>query len=159
MALNGTKTKEELYSYMVTLATAVLSTVSPDGKPHAAIIYFIPDEALNCYFITKSDTRKSQNLEKNAQAALTIIDTGSAKTIQATGKVEEIEGSEMYRKIIEKISEENAKNNGFFWPPPLSKLDSRGDLILYKFTPDWLRFADFNESTEENIFYDVIPGE
>lgn len=48
---------------------------------------------------------------------------------------------------------------------PTSKLDSQGDLILYKFQPDWLRFADFTESTysidessvKGNIFYQIIP--
>jgi general stress protein 26 len=157
MALSGTKTKKEMYSYLDSLAIAVLSTTS-DAKPHAAVIYFVPDEDLNFYFITKSDTKKSQNLEKNNNAALTIVDPHSPKTIQATGTVEELEESEKYKKIMDKIAEENAKGNGFYWPPPLSKLDSKGDLVLYKFQPDWLRYADFTKSTKESIFYDIIPS-
>lgn len=45
------------------------------------------------------------------------------------------------------------------------KKEESGDLILYKFQPDWLRFADFTESTylvessgvKGNIFYQIIP--
>lgn len=158
MAISGTKTKAEIYAYLQSLSSAVLSTASKDGEPYGAVIYFIPDEELNFYFLTKSDTKKSQILAKNHKAALTIIEPLSPRTIQATGRVTEIEGSDMYRKIIERISTENATESGFFWPPPLSKLDSKGDLVLYKFQPKWLRYADFSESTKENIFYTVIPA-
>jgi general stress protein 26 len=158
MAISGTKSKAEIYSFLTPLAIAVLSTSTKDGIPHAAIIYFLPDEELNFYFLTKSDTKKSKNLERNNRAALTIVDPKSPRTIQATGEVSEIEEPEMYTKIMEKIAEENAKGNSFYWPPPLSKLDSEGDLILYRFQPDWLRYADFTESTSENVFYDVIPS-
>lgn len=159
MAISGTKSKSEVYSIIKSLAIAVLSTVSSEGKPHAAVIYFVADEDLSFYFLTKSDTKKSQNLEAKNNAALTIIFPESPKTIQASGNVSEIEEAKMYTQIMNKISEENAKGNNFYWPPPLSKLDSSGDLILYKFTPEWLRFADFTESNKENVFYNVIPSE
>jgi general stress protein 26 len=159
MAVSGTKSKPEIYSFLTLMAIAVLSTSTEDGYPHAAIIYFLPDEELNFYFLSKSDTKKSENLKNNNRAALTIVDPKSPRTIQATGEAIEIEEPEMYTKIMEKIAEENAKGNNFYWPPPLSKLDSEGDLILYRFKPDWLRYADFTESTKEYIFYDVIPAE
>lgn len=157
MALNGTKSKSEIYSLLTPLSTAVLSTVSSEGKPHAAVIYFIADEDLNVYFLTKSDTTKSHNVEENKHAALTVIFPNSPQTIQATGSVAEIEEATMYTKIMGKISEENAKGNSFYWPPPLSRLDSSGDLVLYKFIPDWLRYADFAEEKNGSVFYDVIP--
>ncbi|CAN5134304.1 hypothetical protein BH11PAT1_BH11PAT1_6600 [soil metagenome] len=159
MAISGSKTKKEVYVYLKSLAIAVLSTVSSEGNPHAAVIYFISDEDLNFYFLTKSDTRKAKNLTSHSEAALTIVDPNSPRTIQVTGPVSEIEEPQMYINIMDKISEENAKGNNFFWPPPLSKLDSDGDLVLYKLTPNWLRYADFTESTKENIFYNIIPSD
>jgi hypothetical protein len=66
--------------------------------------------------------------------------------------------------MLKRIAEENSKIGGFYWPPPLSKLKSMGDLVMYRLEPDWLRFADFTESsfasttsTKKNIFYQVIP--
>lgn len=157
MAISGQKSKHEIYTYLQSLYLAVLSTASPEGSPYAASIYFITDPELNFYFLTKSDTKKSFTLEQNNQAALTIIDPSSPRTIQSTGKASELEDPIQYHNMLERISEANAQNKGFYWPPPLSKIDSQGDLILYKYVPEWLRFADFSESTTQNIFYKVIP--
>ncbi len=156
MPINGQKSKEEIYTYLQSLYIAVLATATHSGVPYAATIYFITDQELNFYFLTKSDTKKSRNLEKNNHAALTVIDASSPRTIQATGKVTEVEDPTQYRQMLIRISEANAKKGGFYWPPPLSKINSEGDLVLYKFTPEWLRFADFSEETSDYIYYDVI---
>jgi len=97
MAVIGHKGKEEVYRYLQPLAIAVLSTVNPKQHPYAALIYFIVDNDLNFYYLTKSDTNKSHNLKKNHHAALTIIDPLSPKTIQTTGSASEVEGAEVYR--------------------------------------------------------------
>ncbi len=158
MAISGLMSVEETYDYLRPLAIAVLSTVSPAGEPYAATIFFITDQDLNFYFLTKSDTKKSEYLEETKKAALTIIDPSSPKTVQATGTVSEIETPQMYQALMAKIAESNVKETGFYWPPPLSKLDSSGDLLLYQFTPEWLRVADFSEDPKEgNTFYQVLP--
>lgn len=158
MAISGQKSKEEIYAYLQSVYLAVLSTSSKDGQPYAASIYFTTDPELNFYFLTKSDTKKSLNLEENNNAAITTIDLLAPKMIQATGAAGEIEDPKHYHTMLARISEANAQKKGFYWPPPLSKVDSQGDLVLYKFTPTWLRFGDFSEETTENIFYKVIPS-
>ena len=165
MSIKAYKTREEIYSYLQLLTIGVLSTVSDAGKPYAAVIYFVVDHNLNFFFVTKTDTKKSQNLEKNNNAALTILDPNAPKTIQATGTVEGVHEPDIRTYLLKRISEANSNKGIYYWPPPLSKLDSQGDLILYKFQPDWLRFADFTESTysidessvKGNIFYQIIP--
>lgn len=157
MAISGQKSKGEIYAYLQSLYLAVLSTASKDGLPYAASIYFITDPELNFYFLTKSDTKKSLNLEENNNAAITTIDPSAPKIIQATGVASELEDPKQYHTMLARISEANAQKKEFYWPPPLSKVDSSGDLVLYKFIPKWLRFADFSEETSVNIFYKVIP--
>lgn len=165
MSTKAYKTREEIYSYLQFLTIGVLSTVSDTGKPYAAVIYFVVDHNLNFFFVTKTDTKKSQNLEKNNNAAITILDPNFPKTVQATGIVEAVQEPDMHTYLLKRISEANSKKGIYYWPPPLSKLNSQGDLILYKFQPDWLRFADFTESTysvessgvKTNIFYQIIP--
>lgn len=164
MDANPYKSKNEVYTYLKHLSIAVLSTVSMDSKPYASVIYFVTDHNLNFFFITKSDTKKAKNLEKNKNAALTILDPTNPKTIQATGTVEKVQDADIYTYMLKKIAEENSRKGGFYWPPPLSKLKSMGELVMYKLEPDWLRFADFTESThatsensKTNIFYQVIP--
>ena len=156
MPISGQKSKNEVYTYLQSLYIAVLSTATPSGAPYAATIYFITDPDLNFYFLTKSDTKKSRNIEENSNVALTTVDTSTPRTIQASGKVVEVEDPTQYRRMLERISEANAKKGGFYWPPPLSKINSSGDLVLYKFTPEWLRFADFSEETTDYIYYDVV---
>lgn len=157
MPISGQKSKSEIFTYLNTCYLAVLSTASQDGAPYAASIFFTCDSELNFYFLTKSDTKKSLNLEVNNRAAITVIDITSPRTVQSTGVVTEVEDPKQYEAILVKISEANAKKGGFFWPPPLHKINSEGDLVLYKFTPEWLRFADFSEKTTDYIYYDVIP--
>lgn len=159
MAITGKKSKQEIYDILKPMSVAVLSTISKDTTPYAAVIYFMVDSELNFYFMAESDTKKSENLQRNNHAALTIVDRKSPRTVQASGTAKEIEDPEIYRNLMVKISEANAADTEFYWPPPISKIDSSGDLIIYQFTPTWLRFADFSESTKKSIFYQVIPDE
>lgn len=144
MHVSNYDSKEKVYTFLKEHAVAVLSTVSFDGTPSASPIYFIVDKELNFYFMTKSDTEKSQNIEySNNNAAITVIDAAVPMTIQVKGTVKEILEPEFFSKITEENAKEKA---GFHWPPPLSKLQSQGFVVLYKFETSWLRVADFSES-------------
>jgi general stress protein 26 len=151
--------KEKVYEFLQSHAVGILSTATTAGIPSASPIYFIVDEDLNFFFVTKSDTKKAQNVKENKNVALTIVDSGIPLTIQSSGTVEEVQDPQMYAKL----AEANAKEKGgFSWPPPLSKLESEGFLLLYKFQPSWLRVGDFSESKEgadiqNNIFHVIIP--
>lgn len=153
--------KEKVYELLTKHEVAVLSTVSADNIPSAAAIYFVPDKELNFYFITKSDTEKSHNIESiSHKAAITVIDPKILVEVQAKGEVNEIEDP----KYLIRIAEENAKEKaGFHWPPPFSKLQSEGFLLVYKFTPTWLRVADFSElgggssKPGTSLFHQIIP--
>jgi nitroimidazol reductase NimA-like FMN-containing flavoprotein (pyridoxamine 5'-phosphate oxidase superfamily) len=150
--------KEKVYTFLESHAVGVLSTVSADNKPHASPIYFVADNDLNFFFLTKSDTKKSQDIEKNNNVALTIVNPSLPLTIQVAGAVEETNNPEMYAKIAETNA---AEKGGLHWPPPIHKLQHSGDLIMYKLTPNWLRVADFSDSedmtkTTKEIFHQII---
>lgn len=144
MTIESYDSKEKVYEFLRDHAVAVLSTVSQDGTPSASPIYFVSDKQLNFYFMTKSDTEKSKNIESgNNRVAITVVDSAFPMVVQAKGQVSEVQDRDNFLKITEENAREEA---GFHWPPPLSKLESEGDLLMYIFTPSWLRVADFSES-------------
>jgi general stress protein 26 len=66
--------KKLAFDFLQSHTVAILSTVSPDNLPDAAVIYTLVDEQFNFFFITKSATTKAKNLENNKNAALTLGD-------------------------------------------------------------------------------------
>jgi uncharacterized pyridoxamine 5'-phosphate oxidase family protein len=159
MKNNDLHSKEDVYNFLQGHALGVLSTVSPDGTPYASPIYFITDKELNFFFVTKSDTKKAQNIAQNNHAALTITQASPPITIQATGTIGEAQEPEIFAKIADAYAKEKGE---FSWPPPLSKLQSEGYLLMYKFIPTWLRVGDFSEfedvtEIQKNIFRQIIP--
>ena len=153
MAFKHVSTKEELVSYLNQLNVATLSTCSSDGKPYAAIIYFIADHELNLYFLTLSETKKAQHLQKNNNVALTTIDLETLITIQTTGTVHEVTDPQQYTLLIKEISEANARKNKPHWPPPIAHIQNGGSIIVFKYKPTWLRVGDYSKKlpTSENV--------
>lgn len=164
MNIDKYDSKEKVYKFLQEHAVAVLSTVSLDNIPSAAPIYFVPDEELNLYFMTKSDTVKAQNIENSdndSAVAITVVDPEFPLTVQARGTISENNDPKYFGKLTELNALQKA---GFHWPPPLSKIQSEGFLLFYKFTPTWLRIADFSETgggssrPGTSLFHQIIPA-
>ena len=156
--------RETLVAYLNDLNIGVLSTIMSDGSPYSAVVYFVADHNLNFYFLSKSDTKKAENLQKNNNASFTTLDLTSMITIQSTGTVEKVTDPEQHTYMIKSIGEANARKNNPQWPPPISKLQSTGDNIVYKYTPNWLRVGDYshnipsdNTQKKESVFTEFIP--
>lgn len=155
--------KEKILTFLQTHAVAVLSTVGHDNSPYAATIYIVADNDLNFYFLTKSDTKKTQNINHNNKAAITMMDTALPITLQTTGTIQLVKDPEKLLDMFIKIAEKNAhKEAGFSWPPPLAKLRGAGGLLMYKFIPSWMRLGDFSHTedvteTTESIFHELHP--
>lgn len=160
-------TKETLAAYLNQLNVAVLSTVSAEGIPYAAVIYFVVDHSLNFYFLTLSDTKKAKNLQENKNTALTTIDLSSMITVQTTGTVQEVTDPQQYTYMIKQIGEANARKNKPHWPPPISKLHSMGNIVVYKYTAKWLRIGDYSQKVSQDyqttekksVFTQIIPSQ
>lgn len=120
MNIDKYDSKEKVYKFLQEHAVAVLSTVSLDNIPSAAPIYFVPDEELNLYFMTKSDTVKAQNIENSdndSAVAITVVDPEFPLTVQARGTISENNDPKYFGKLTELNALQKA---GFHWPPPLN---------------------------------------
>lgn len=62
----------------------MVATVNSDRKPEAATVGYIYENG-NLYFITRSNSRKAQNLMKNERIAAVIGTTAGPNTVQLEG--------------------------------------------------------------------------
>ena len=81
-------TYESLVQFLADTKLAVLSTVTENGLPHAASIYFVFDENNDFHFVTPEKTRKSLSIDANNEVALTITDEESNQTVQVKGRAQ-----------------------------------------------------------------------
>ncbi|EKD65345.1 MAG: hypothetical protein ACD_50C00115G0003 [uncultured bacterium] len=150
--------RKDIHSYLTDLSLAVLATVGSDNTPYTATVFFTTDEDLNFYLMTKSSTQKFLNLEHNKNVALATIDAHTIKTVQVKGTVEKITDTDITTRIVEALAEKSVVGGISYWPPPLSKIQ-KGEIVVLKITPTWLRYADYSNPSEkeEEVFHQIIP--
>jgi general stress protein 26 len=84
---------------------AILGTINADGSPHGAVVYVCTDNNEPfIYFITKQKTRKYQNLSDCNQVSLTIVDPEDNSTMQANGRVFDVQDPTSIDTIMKKIA-------------------------------------------------------
>lgn len=139
----------ELHSFNQPLG--VISTVNDKGNPESASIYYVYDDALNFYFITRKESRKYRNIEKNKNVAFVITIEHPLNTIQLEGKASTVteahEESEHFTKLV-------ALASNYLAMPPVSQIPA-GEIVFMKIATSWVRFGNFEVMKEENKFIEV----
>jgi len=137
-------TKEFILDFIKQHRLAIISTVSKENKPEAALIGIGVSNDLEIVFDTVKTSRKYHNLLQNTSVAL-VIGWDNETTLQYEGVAAELtgEGAEYYKEIYFEVypdGRERAKT----WP----------DIVHFKITPTWVRYSDFNEggAVEEMVF-------
>ncbi len=125
-----------------------LSTISEDGNPHAALIYFALNEALEICFFAPQNTQKSQNILKNPKVAMVLQDVAGQKSLQMNGVATKIEDVEENRTTFNLLVK--ALSGKVDWPPPAGKIES-GEMNLFKIQITWARLGDFRGHDEEHF--------
>ncbi len=119
----------------------VLSTVSPDGTPWGAAVYYVADEDFTFYFVTRAQTAKYQNLDKTPLAALTVADAEEQVTVQASGKVTEVPVEDYMEIVFGRLAKVRPKGD-LHWSPPMDKLRA-GNYMPLRLEPSKLHYADY----------------
>lgn len=134
--------KDQVVDFLEKHYIAFIATVSEDEKPHGATIYYAVDNQLTFYFLTKSETFKYKNLQKNPNLTFVVTDEKTLKTIQANGIAEEIKNkSELSRAMF--LIAELHHNYSLRWSAPIYKI-KKGNYRFIKFTPQWIRLLNFS---------------
>lgn len=128
-------TMQFIYSFIKQHKLAVLSTLSNDGKPQAALVGFAVSGDLEIIFDTVKTSRKYQNLLKNSSVAL-VIGWNNETTVQYEGIAAELIGDDAYyyKEIYFEVYKDGRERDKT-WP----------DIVHFKISPKWIRYSNFNE--------------
>lgn len=128
--------EEFIYSFIKQHRSAVLSTISPDSKPEAALVGIAVTPDLKIIFDTLSDSRKYTNLLLNPYIAF-VIGWDNDVSVQYEGKLCFATGEEL----------ESIKNTYFeFFPDGPERLNWPNISYLCV-EPLWISYTDFNYDT------------
>jgi len=151
---------QKVHEFLKHHPMGVLSTVSEDGKPWGAAIYYVADEDFNFYFVTRVETSKYYNLDKNPVAAITIADSETQTTVQASGKILKLPVDKYMDIVFNKLAHVRHQDD-LNWTPPIDKLRDGGDYMPLYIVPDRLQFADYKHPKSDvhaDYIEKIIPA-
>ena len=146
--------RKDALAFLLRHKTGVLSTLSPEGRVHGSMIYYIADENFNIYFLTLSNSRKFKALQANPAVAFTVATPEVPQTLQFEGVAMDISLDEEATKKKEQLLETLNSNPWFY--PPVAKLDV-ADTVVVWVRPTWVRWADyaFADAGSEHVFKEI----
>lgn len=125
--------KELVSDFIKRHPLGVLATVSPEGKPEAAVITIALTDAFEIIFETFRNYRKYENLRRNRSVAV-VVGWDSDITVQYEGTARELADNELKK----------GKEEYFQKHPGLRKWDNLPEMAWFKVTPAWVRYLDNN---------------
>lgn len=132
------------HKFLSTHRAATLATVTIKTKPDAATVFYIVDEELTIFFMTRIESRKFRNLEKQHVVSMVITDEKTMETIQLTGTAERIENLVEESGALTRLWIADYRNPN--WPGPAVKLFESGhsvQLAVVKVVPLEMTYASF----------------
>lgn len=131
--------KQRIFDFLFETSIGVLSSTDPDGDPHGAVIYFTINQDFEVEFLTKSETKKYDNLIHNNHVMLTVFQPLTQTTVQLTGVAQEITDGFIMNEIAGRVMGTSLKTSdaGLM---PLHKLRA-GSFVAFKIVPVEVRMA------------------
>lgn len=128
-----------MYRFLSENPVGVLSTVTPDGEPHGVVVYFVTGKDFIISFMTKTGTRKYDNLAHNGRAYLTVFEPSTQTVVQVSGRAKEVTDSITTNAIAGSVLAVT-QHSGQPGPTPLSKLEA-GKYTAFDIEPYQVRMA------------------
>jgi uncharacterized pyridoxamine 5'-phosphate oxidase family protein len=137
-------TTEFLYDYISQFKYAVLSTVTTENRPEAALVGIAVTADLKIIFDTVTTSRKYQNLARNPSIAF-VIGWGREQTVQYEGTVRSPNSDEL---------DDLLKTYFKAFPDGIERRETWKDIAYFLVEPTWIRYSDFNvpQRIEERSF-------
>ena len=147
--------QKRIYDFLNRHHVGVLSTVTPDGNPHGVVVYFVIDRDFTIHILTKTGTRKYDNLIYNNHALLTVFDPELQATAQITGIATEYAGKHTIQRVADALyARQGELHKGL---PPIMKLQADA-FTTFTIVPVQIRMALYQSShpgSYEDLFTSV----
>lgn len=146
---NQTERQHRIYEFLRHHPIGVLATVDPNGDPHGATIYFSIDKRFNITFLTRSRTKKYDNLIRNNHLMLVVSDAKSQTIAQVIGKAIALkEGYEINSVAADVfMASIDTSDSGI---PPVAKLD-KGQYAAFTIKLDQIRMASYGQPDSNDL--------
>lgn len=115
----------------------VVSTVSPEGAPQAAVVGVAFTDRLEVIFDTTDATRKCANLRRNPRVAI-VVGWDEEITAQLEGVADEPTGAERDRILAAYFVPYSDGRDRLSWP----------GITHFRVRVAWARYSDFREGGE-----------
>ncbi|MBV8978126.1 MAG: pyridoxamine 5'-phosphate oxidase family protein [Alphaproteobacteria bacterium] len=127
--------KTQLRDFIRARGLAVVSTVSAQGAPEAALVNVAVNDDLELVFYAIETTRKCANLRRDPRAAA-VIGWDGAQTLQFEGSADEPREPEL--EALKNLYAQSRPDAGLqmAWP----------GLTWFRLRPAWIRFSDYGRS-------------
>jgi nitroimidazol reductase NimA-like FMN-containing flavoprotein (pyridoxamine 5'-phosphate oxidase superfamily) len=141
--MDNLKSREDLLKFLRDHFVATLATIKDGISPTGTTVYYYTDDEFNFYFLTKDDTEKFKNIQRNPRVALVVTNSEALQTVQVEGEAEVADfGEEKYSKILDDFVM-SLKSRGKEWENlPINHI-YKGYFSLIKIKPNWLRWTDY----------------
>jgi uncharacterized pyridoxamine 5'-phosphate oxidase family protein len=132
-------TKRMILEFLRKHTLAVIATCHRNGTPEAATVDFSVRDNLEIVFDTFRDTRKFDNLAERPGVAF-VVGWNDNITVQYEGEATRVPAAD-----IEQYQEAHLDS-----VPAEREFIERG-AVMFKATPRWIRYSDFNKEPPELI--------
>lgn len=140
----NTEEKRELLQFLSEHTTLVLSTLSKEGHPAAAALFYAEDHDLNLYFISESKSEHSTNIAYTSKVAVVIAADGQdwkeLNGVQMKGECIKLKDKDRARAEAHYLSKYS-----FVLQSPMLR-DRIEQSYFYIISPEWIRLTDNRRS-------------
>jgi general stress protein 26 len=151
-------TKSYIRDFLSHESLAVVSSVSEEGKPHAATIFFSVNNEFQLFFSTRRDSQKYKNIAANPAVSVVVSNLELMVTVQIEGTATEVTDATELQQFMDtmlKISMERSQMERWMAPVHLLK---NGDFVVMKVSPQWMRVGDFRDIQQNpsDYFHELV---
>lgn len=131
--------RTRIFDFLRENQVGILSTVDPNHNPHATVIYYGVEPDLSITFMTKSGTKKSDNIAHNNHVMLLVFEPNTQTTVQISGKAHKVKDITQTNKIFSDTLQAawDTSEDGV---PPITRL-AAGEYVAYNIEPKQVRMA------------------